>query len=106
METKDIDIIKNVRTIEWLKSQLLTTVANLYEVLAKGEEDTKENLENVISDIILQSYVLGKRLGLSYKDINSTLKENIKLNLIEDHKIERWYGDLSLLLEFITSNEE
>ena len=47
-----------------------------------------------------------KRLGIEYNDINTALAENIKLNLIEEHKIERWYGDLSLLLEFIQSNKE
>lgn len=101
MENKDIDIIKNMRTIEWLKAQLIASVANLYEALANGEENTKENLEDMISNLILESLLLGKRLGLSYDDISLALKENIKINLIEEHKIERWYGDLSILLDFI-----
>ncbi|WP_353097608.1 MazG-like family protein, partial [Tissierella praeacuta] len=101
MKNKDIDIIKNMKTVEWLKSQLLGTVANLYSALADGEENTKENLEDIISNIILESLLLGKRLGLGYENIESALRENIKLNLIEEHKIEKWYGDLSILLEFI-----
>lgn len=105
MENKDIDIIKNMRTIEWLKAQLLTTVASLYETFANGEENTKENLEDIISNIVLQSLLLGKRVGLEYSDIRSTLKENIRLNLLEEHKIEKWYGDLSDLLEYIESEE-
>lgn len=106
MEYKDIDIIKNMKTIEWLKAELLTNVAHLHKTLISGEVNTKDNLEDIISNIILESYVLGKRLGLDYKDINSALKENIKLNLIEEHKIERWYGDLSGLLKFIESYKE
>lgn len=105
MEYKDIDIIKNMKTIDWLKAELLTNVALLHNTLVSGEENTKQNLEDVISNIILESYVLGKRLGIDYNDINIALAENIKLNLIEEHKIERWYGDLSLLLEFIQSNK-
>jgi len=101
MQNRDIDIIKNMRTIEWLKAQLLSSIANLYDALANGEENTKENLEDLISNIILEALLLGKRLGLKYEDIVSALKENIKINLIEEHKIEKWYGDLSLLLEFI-----
>lgn len=100
---KDVDIIKNLKTIEWLKSEMLTSLANLYEMLAKGEDDTKEDLEDLISNIILLSYLLSKRLGLNYEDIDSNLKDKIKLNLIEDHKIEKWHGDLSELLEFIMS---
>ena len=106
MHNKDIDIIKNMRTVEWLKAQLLGTVANLYATLANGEENTKENIEDAISKLILESLLLGKRLGLSYESINLALKDNIKVNLIEEHKIERWYGDLSLLLEYIDQQKD
>ena len=41
-DIKDMDIIKNIRTIEWLKSELLTSLAYLYEVLAKDEDDNKK----------------------------------------------------------------
>ena len=106
MKNKDIDIIKNMKTVEWLKAQLLSTVANLYTTLANGEENTRENLEDIISNLILESLLLGKRLGLSYESIQSTLRDNIQLNLIEEHKIERWYGDLSILLEFIDNHKD
>lgn len=106
MENKDIDIIKNMRTVEWLKAQLLNTVANLYSTLAHGEENTRENLEDSISNVVLESLLLGKRLGLSYENIDKALEENIKINLIEEHKIERWYGDLSLLLEHLNQDKE
>jgi hypothetical protein len=106
MKNKDVDIIKNMKTVEWLKAQLLSTVANLYTILANGEENTKENLEDNISNLILESLLLGKRLGLSYESIKSTLRDNIQLNLIEEHKIEKWYGDLSILLEFIDNHKD
>ncbi|WP_313755887.1 MazG-like family protein [Tissierella sp.] len=106
MKNKDIDIIKNMKTVEWLKAQLLNTVANLYSTLADGEESTKENLEDIISNLILESLLLGKRLGLDYENIESALRDNIKLNLIEEHKIEKWYGDLSILLEFIDKHKD
>lgn len=106
MQNKDVDIIKNMRTVEWLKAQLLGTIANLYSTLADGEENTRENLEDLISNLILESLLLGKRLGLSYESINKALKDNIKINLIEEHKIERWYGDLSILLEYINQQKD
>ncbi len=37
---------------------MLTSLANLYEMLAKGEDDTKEDLEDLISNIILLSYLI------------------------------------------------
>lgn len=100
---KDMDIIRNLRTIEWLKSEILLSIANLYELLASGDEDLKKEAEDLISNTILSSYLLGRRLGLSYEEISANLEDRIKLNLIEEHKIERWYGDLSQLLKHIRS---
>lgn len=106
MENKDIDIIKNMRTVEWLKAQLLNSVANLYTNLANGEKNTRENLEDSISNVLLESLLLGKRLGLSYENIEKALEENIKINLIQEHKIESWYGDLSGLLEYLKQQKD
>ena len=58
-DKNNMDVIKNLRTIEWLKSEILTSIANLYEVLAKGEENTKEDMEDLISNIILYPIYLG-----------------------------------------------
>ncbi|NLW22622.1 MAG: hypothetical protein GXY88_05105 [Tissierellia bacterium] len=102
-QRRDMDIIKNLKTIEWLKSEMLTSLASLYELLLKGEEDIKEDLEECISDIILYSYLLGRRLGLDYEDIDAKLKNKVKINILENHKIEKWYGDLTQLMEFIRS---
>lgn len=102
-DKKDMDIMKNLKTIEWLKSEILSSVAGLYELLANGDYDMKEDLEDLITNTILSSLLLSKRLGLSYEDIASNLLDKIKLNLIEEHKIEKWHGDLSELLEFLMS---
>lgn len=100
---KDMDIMKNLKTIEWLKSEILSSVAGLYQILANGEHDMKEDIEDLITNTILSSFLLGKRLGLDYDDIGSNLLDKVKLNLIKDHKIEQWHGDLSELLDFLMS---
>lgn len=102
-DRKDMDVMKNLRTIEWIKSEILISISNLYKLLSTGEDDFKKESEDLISNIILLSYILSRRLGISYEDINSNLEDKIKLNLIEEHKIEKWYGDLSELLKFIRS---
>ncbi|MCG4584810.1 MazG-like family protein, partial [Anaerosalibacter bizertensis] len=66
---------------------------------AKGVENTKDDILDIISNVILVSYLLGKRLGLSYETINLKVENKIKLGMIEEHKIEKWYGDLSELNE-------
>mgnify|MGYP000897111543 CR=1 FL=1 len=104
MDKRDLDIIKNLRTIEWLKGEILSSVASLYKILADGEYDAKEDIEDLIANVILSSLLLSKRLGVDYEDVGSSLLDKVKLNLIEEHKIEQWHGDLSELLEFLMSS--
>jgi len=105
-DIKDMDIIKNIRTIEWLKSELLTSLAYLYELLIKGEDDNKEELSDTIANIILLSFLMSKRVGLNYEDIINSIEKKIKLKIREEHNVEKWYGDLSELLEFLRLNVE
>lgn len=100
LSDKNIDITKNIKVIEWLKSELLTAIASLYELLAKGVQNSHEAMLDIVSNIILVAYLLGKRLGASYESIDAKIEEKTKLGLVEDHKIEKWYGDLSDLLEY------
>jgi hypothetical protein len=94
----EIDITRNIKLIEWLKSELLTDIANLFRILAQGvREEMHEAVSDTLSNIILISYLLGKRLGISYNSIELKIHNKIKLGLIENHDVEKYYGDLSEL---------
>lgn len=97
---KNIDITKNIKIIEWLKSELLTAVASLFQLLIKGIQNSQEAILDVIANIILVSYLLGRRLGLTFQSIDLKIESKAKLGLVENHKIEKWYGDLSELLDY------
>jgi hypothetical protein len=105
VDNRGIDIVKNMKTVEWLKSELLGNVAYLHRIFVDSEENSRENIEDTLSNIILESYILAQRLGISFKDLDYALRENIRLNLIEEHKIEKWYGDLSRLLDYLEARE-
>jgi len=95
---REIDITRNIKIIEWLKSELITDVANLFKVLVNGmKEEVHDSISEILSNIILISYLLGKRLGISYNAIEIKMENKIKLGLIENHDIEKHYGDLSEL---------
>jgi len=95
---REIDITRNIKIIEWLKSELITDVANLFKVLANGiKEEVHDSISEILSNIILISYLLGKRLGISYNAIEIKMENKIKLGLIENHDVEKYYGDLSEL---------
>ncbi len=93
---KEIDITRNIKLIEWLKSELLTELADLFRVLSTGvREEMHEAVSEVLSNIILVSYLLGKRLGISYNAIEIKIRNKVKLGLVENHDVEKYYGDLS-----------
>lgn len=98
---KNVDITKNIRVIEWLKSEILTAVSTLFQILVNGVQNSQEALIDVLANIILVTYLLGKRLGVAFEKIDEKLENKIKLGVVEEHKIEKWYGDLSRLLDYI-----
>lgn len=103
---KEIDITRNIKLIEWLKSELLTDIANLFKVLVNGvKEEIHDSVSDTISNIILISYLLGKRLGISYNVIEMKIYNKIKLGLVENHEVERYYGDLSELSRHLKKGE-
>ncbi len=102
---KEIDITRNIKMIEWLKSELLTDVANLYKALVNGmKEEIHETVSETLSNIILICYLLGRRLGISYNAIEMKIENKVKLGLIENHDVEKYYGDLSELAKHLNSS--
>ena len=102
---KEIDITRNIKIIEWLKSELLTDMANLFKTLVNGVKDeVHEPISDFLSNIILICYLLGRRLGLSYHAIEMKIESKIKLGLIENHDVEKYYGDLSELAKHLNSS--
>lgn len=101
-----IDITKNIKIIEWLKSELLSSFASLFELLVKGIKGQKEAIADILANIILVTYVLARRLGISYSNLDMRIDDKIKLGVLEDHKIESWFGDLSALKKHMDKNSK
>lgn len=98
---KNVDITKNIRVIEWLKSEILTAIATLFQLLVKGVQNSQDAILDVLANIILVTYLLGKRLGFNFERIDEKLESKVRLGVVEEHKIEKWYGDLSKLLDYL-----
>lgn len=99
---REIDIAKNLRTIEWLKAELLEGVALLFKSLLKTSADT---LSDILATIIMIAYLLGKRLGLNFASIDAKIKSKLKSQISEEHELEEWYGDLSSLLNYFEGHK-
>lgn len=87
-------IAKNLRTMEWLKTELVTQTAHLFHALYKGSE---ELLLEALSGLLITVYVIGKRSGIPYDRLSRKASQHIGSLVRNGHEMEKWYGDLSAL---------
>jgi hypothetical protein len=92
---QEIDISRSIRIIEWLKSELLDGVANLFRSLFKNSEGL---IEDSLANIVISCYFLGRRLGIGFHQLDNKIEGRLQSLLETGHQLERWYGDVSGLL--------
>jgi len=92
---QDIGIAKNIRVVEWLKADLITSLSVLYKGMLRGSE---ERLQDALAGLIITCYVLARRLGFSFARLELKIETRLRQSIEEDHELERWYSDLSALL--------
>lgn len=103
---KDIEIAGNIKCIELLKVELLENVAGLFaEILSEGDSDVKKRISASGANIINLTYILAKRLGISYEEIQKSMIDGLKTGIENGHRIEKKYSDLSELLSKIGGGE-
>ncbi|MCG8541504.1 MAG: MazG-like family protein [Clostridia bacterium] len=105
-DNNGIDITKNIKIIEWLKSELLSSLASLFELLVKGIKGQQESIADILANVILVTYVLGRRLGINYSNLDMRIEDKIRLGVLEEHKLETWFGDLSSLRKHMDKNNK
>ncbi|MDN5276294.1 MAG: hypothetical protein PWR01_259 [Clostridiales bacterium] len=103
---RELDIAKNVKIIEWLKSEILLSIAELFRMLASSARVSSDSLADCLASIIVASYLLGKRLGIHFGVIEQKIANKIRLGILEEHEIEKDYGDLSELRQHIKASRE
>ena len=95
---KEIGITRNIKIIEWLKSELLVGFASLFRSLVNCvNEEIYDAVSETLSNIILICYLLGRRLGISYNAVDMKIQGKIKIGMAENHDVEKYYGDLTEL---------
>ena len=63
-------ITKNVKIIEWMKNEILMSVSELFNILFNGVTSADEGLQYILANIIMMTYLLAKRLGISFNEID------------------------------------
>lgn len=94
---QDIGIARNIRTIEWLKAELVSATGDLLRGLVRGAED---GILDALAGIIITTFILAKRLGIGFSTLDLKIENKIKANIEQSHEIEQWFGDFSALLRY------
>jgi hypothetical protein len=107
MGLNGMDITRNLRLIESLKSDLLLAVSNLYnEMASENCEDIRDVALDTLSDTIIISYLLSRRLGLDYPAMEKQISSKIRLGILQEHESEKYFGDLSALSRIRTKSAQ
>lgn len=89
-----LDIAKNIRIIEWIKAELVGSISAVFKGMIKGSED---KIIDALSSIVVMAYVLGRRLGISFAQLDVHIESKLQQGIEDQHELEKWYGDFTAL---------
>lgn len=94
----DVDIARNIKTIEWLKAEMLGSVADLFRSMREGHE---EAVIDQLANVTTTAYVLARRLGVDFSLMDEAIRQKVQASIDEAREFEEWYGDYSALSEHL-----
>jgi hypothetical protein len=102
MKHTEINISGNMKAVEWLKAELLSELSLLYQAMADSQESSSyAKVEDTISSIITMSYILARRLGMSYSSIDERIHALAMHASANGHDLETEFSDMSALARHI-----
>lgn len=95
MFSREQDIIQTLRLIEQLKLALLDSLSAVYRAMM---ENSSATMKRSLARLMLNGYLLGRRLGVEYADLDSEIQRLADQQaLSDDDIIENRFGDYSRL---------
>ncbi|WP_405080970.1 MazG-like family protein [Paenibacillus chitinolyticus] len=91
---REVDLAKRVKVIEWLKTEVVDQVAHLLKGIWEGNQ---AKIIDGLASLISSAYILGRRLGVSFRSLDEAIMDKMKKHREEGHQLEDWYGDISAL---------
>ncbi|MBD1371994.1 MazG-like family protein [Hazenella sp. IB182357] len=95
---RGLHFAKNIKVMDWLKTEILDQVANLFKGIHHANQQA---IIDSLSSLVISIYVMARRIGLSYGDLDRAVTEKLKEHTRDGHQLEEWYGDLSSLDDYI-----
>jgi len=95
---RDLDVATRTRMIEWLKTEVVDQMSRLFKGMWDG---STSRVVDGLAGLIASSYILGRRLGIPYRDLDNAIADKLARLRQEGHQLEDQYQDLSELSEHI-----
>ena len=100
---QSMNVASNAKMIEVLKAELIGEAADVIRVtLPSGGRDA---LLDTLGSTVLLAYVLARRCGISFAELDADVTQKTQDGIDDDHKLELIYGDLSLLKKHFESGK-
>lgn len=94
----NVHIAKNIKVMEWLKAEIVEQVGGLFKGLFKGNESY---IIDSMASLLIAIYVLARRVGIPFHKLEKAVLDKLQEHQKEGHEIEEWYGDLSVLEQYM-----
>lgn len=98
MFSRETDILRRLRLMEWLKAELVTNVGQLFQAMARNSEQA---IRDGLASTVISCYVLGRRLGIDFTALDEVILTRLGQTIKQDHEVEKWFGDYSELQRHI-----
>ena len=84
---RGMQIAKNLKVIDWLKTEILDQIANLF----KGLHHANQHLIlDSLASLVVVSYVLARRVGISLPQLDQAVVSKPREHIREGHQLENW----------------
>ncbi|KPC75818.1 MULTISPECIES: MazG-like family protein [Laceyella] len=95
---RGVQFAKSVKVIEWLKTEILDQIANLFRGIFHANQHM---MIDSLSSLVISVYVMARRMGFSFRELDQAVIQKLREHIHEGHQLEQWYGDLSSLEEYV-----
>ncbi|MFZ7102949.1 MAG: MazG-like family protein [Peptococcaceae bacterium] len=97
MPEQQFDIAKNAKVLDQLKADLVGTIGTLFRNILRGSQ---EAIIGCLASLIITSYIIGRRLGIKFYQIDESIRVQLKNSAGSDHEVEQWFNDITSLEEY------
>lgn len=99
-----MNISTNLKAIDMIKSEILSEIATLYKTLADYDEiGDYDCVINEIATIIAMDYILARRLGVGFENVDKKITELLTIGEENGHELEIQFSDMSELKKYLKS---